>query len=435
MNIKNHLKKYALFAALFSATAAFALAQTPRLSAPRQEKLLNNLKLLMWTEPSAEKVTVKLRVHSGAAFDTLGKEGTMAMLADALFPNESVREFFREDLGGSLAVESNYDSIQINATGNSDQILTILETISAAVTKPQIDKETTAKVRAVRLERVKELEKNPAYVADLAAAKRLFGTYPYGRSAEGTTESLQKIDFADLLLAKQRFLTADNATLAVSGNIKSDYVFKAVRQLFGGWEKSDKRVPATFAQPEAPNTETFSVELPNVENTLGRYAMTVAARNDKDFYATKVLTEIWRNQFCLDTESTRVKASFEPYLLRGVYIVSTEISSAVEPSSPGGTRCLNMLWSEGKIILPTFSQSDFEKAKSTIVTDLNQKTLLTTDSVDLWLDVDTYKLGAAKDELQRANNVTLADVQRVAENLQKQPLVRISVKKSAAATP
>lgn len=436
MNIKNHFfKTLILFAALLSATAILAPAQTPKSSPPRQEKLLNNLKLLMWTEPAAGKVTVKLRIHSGAAFDTLGKEGTMAMLADILFPNESVREFFREDLGGSLAVESNYDSIQINAAGSAEQILTILETISAAVTKPQIDKETTSKARTARLERVKELEKNPAYVADLAAAKRLFGNYPYGRSAEGTAESLQKIDFADLLLAKQKFLTADNATLAVSGNIKPDYVYKAVRQLFGGWEKSDKRVPATFAQPEAPDTKEFFIEIPNSEYGFRRSAIMVAGRSDKDFYATKILTEIWRNQFCLNDETINGQSSFEPYLLRGVYVIGTKFPSnkiSELPVYSRGNYCKSMFDKDGKVVYPPMTQNDFETAKSRVTGDLNQKTLSVVNAIDLWLDVDTYKLVSVKDEIQRANSVTLADVQRVSENLQKQSFVVVSINNPVA---
>jgi predicted Zn-dependent peptidase len=94
INFKEHFKKFTLLALVLFAAVSFSPAQTTKSSAPRQEKLLNGLKLLMWNEPAADKVSVKIRIHSGAAFDTLNKEGTMALLADVLFPNESVREFF-----------------------------------------------------------------------------------------------------------------------------------------------------------------------------------------------------------------------------------------------------------------------------------------------------------------------------------------------------
>src|SRR6187551_3705550 len=197
---------------LFQVAAQFIIGQTG--NRPKQEKLLNGLKVLMWNDPKADKVRVTLRIHSGSAFDPQGKEGVMKMLSENLFPNEAAREFFIEDLDGSLDVQTTYDYIQINASAKPESFLTMMETIATAVANPQIDKETTAKLRAALLARIYGLESDPGYVADRAAAARLFGTFPYGRPILGTTGSLQKIEFADLLDARQRFLTADNATVA-----------------------------------------------------------------------------------------------------------------------------------------------------------------------------------------------------------------------------
>jgi len=411
MNIKIYFVKYTLLTLVLFTTIQASIAQTVKSSAPRQEKLLNGLKLLMWSEPSAEKVTVKLRVHSGAAFDTLNKEGTMAMLADALFPNESAREFFREDLGGSLDVTSNYDYIQINATGNAAQILTILETLANAITKPQIDKEITDRVRAARLERIKELEKNPAYVADRAVAKRLFGNYPYGRSADGTAESLAKTDFADLLLAKQRFLTADNATLAVSGSVKPDYVFKAVRQLFGGWEKADKRVPATFAQPDAPVEVTAKVAVNNLEKEFARFAFKGVARNDKDYFPSIILTRIWNSRL---NKFPNGFVRNEPHLLRGMIVWGVSFDDEK-------TKTENSQIKNPKEV----TAEEFTKAKNDLLSEINQKNM-----IDWWLDVDTFKLTSVKDEMQRITGLTIEEVNQFAAKSQKEPSVTIFFEQS-----
>ena len=92
-----------------------------------------------------------------------------------------------------------------------------------------------------------------------------------------------------------------------------------------------------------------------------------------------------------------------------------------------------MLQKDGKTVYPPISQADFDLAKTKVIAELNQQTLSVNDLADLWLDVDTYKLISVKDEIQRANNVNLTDVQRVAENLQKQPIVSVIVKKSSEA--
>ena len=432
MNIKNHFKKITLLTLLLFLAADFSAGQTAKLPNPQQEKLLNGMNLLIWNAPSAEKATVRLRIHSGSAFDPQTKEGVMAVLSDILFPNQAAKEFFQEDLGGSLEVTSNYDYIQINATSDSDQLIRMLDTLAVAVTRPVIDKETTAGVIAARLEKIRAREKDPAYVADLAVARRLFGDFPYGRAIMGTSESVSKIDFADLILARQRFLTADNATLAVISDSKSDLVYRAVRRYFGSWEKSDKKVPATFRQPAAPEIKELSIETPAAGNDLKRMAMMAAARNDSDFYAAKILSEIWRKEFCFNDESKKGDLSFEPHLLRGTYIIRVNSSSAELPLSDRNP-CSLMLQKDGKTVYPSISQEVFDQSKNKVLAELNQQTSSIADLADLWLDVDTYKLVSVKDEIQKANNVTLADVRRVAENLQKQPVVSVIVKKPAAA--
>lgn len=415
-------------AVILLAANSLTAAQTVKTAAPRQEKLLNSLKLLMWTEPAAEKVTVKLRVHSGAAFDTLGKEGTMALLADILFPNDTAKEFFAEDLGGSLSVESNYDFIQINATGNGDQILTMLETIAGAVTKPPIDKETFAKVSAARMARVKELEKNPAYVADLAVANRLFGSYPYGRSAEGTPESLAKIDFADVLLAKQRFLTADNATLAVSGNIKPDYVFKAVRQLFGGWEKADKKVPATFAQPNQPDTKFFLVktELENASEL--RFAFRGSARRDADFYAAQILNAVLQNRL-ERKEGEKAVIKQNSYFLPGLVTIkfSAWNSSALKIAGEDVSLSGNFLNYVEDLLLPNVTAEEFQIAKTDFLKNAGNQ-----NQIDAWLDANSFNLASGKPDAPAAQTATLPDVQRVLERWRREAVVRTLLIKSAA---
>ncbi len=428
MVIKNYSTKLTLIALILFTGVSFSFAQIAKVSAPRQEKLLNNLKLLIWSEPTAQKATVKLRINSGAAFDTQNKEGTMALLADILFPNDTAKEFFRDDLGGSLDVESNYDFIQINATGNSDQILTILETLANAVTKLQIDKETTAKVRAARIERVKELEKNPAYIADQAVANRLFGNFPYGKSAEGTIESLQKIDFADLLLAKQRFLTADNATLAVSGNVKPDYVFKAVRQLFGGWEKADKRIPATFAEPPAPDTKFFLIKSEFENSAELRFAFRGLARNEKDFFAGQILTAVLQNRL-QKKEGDKALLRQNSHFLPGLVIIkfSGLNSNALKIVGTDVSLADNFLNYVDDLLRPDVSAEEYQIAKNDFLKTFNNQSAL-----DLWLDTYSFQLAPIKADTQTTRNATLAEVQKVLERWRKEAVVKTLLIKTIA---
>jgi predicted Zn-dependent peptidase len=436
MNFKTFSRKFTVLAFCAFLLSQSLFAQTANLPAPRQEKLLNGMKLLVWANPQAEKASVKLRIHSGSAFDPQTKEGVMALLADILFPNETAREYFTEDLGGSLEVTSNYDYIQINATGDNDKILDLLEALSIAVTKPQIDKDTTAKVKTARLEKVKELENNPSYVADNAVAKRLFGDYPYGRAQAGTTESLSKIDFADVLLAKQKFLTADNATLAVSGNVKFDLVYRAVRRYFGSWEKADKKVPATFTQSDAPDTKLQLIDAKNDSINEVRFAARIPARNDKNYIASKVLAKVVEKRFDKEfkqEEKSRASLRLNSNLLSGFIVVGLsnlipdaegQLSEKPPVTHQFSVKEENMIQ---LFLYNKISPDEIQTAKAEVLSEMNQK-----NTADFWLDIDTYKLTSVKDEMQKANEVTAENIQQSAEILVKQPAVKIWLVKQPA---
>lgn len=432
MELNSYSRRFTFYILVLFLFAGPVYAQQASFPAPKQEKLLNGLKLLMWSQPNADKVSVKLRIHSGSAFDPQDKEGVMALLADTLFPNEQIKEFFAEDLGGSLEIVSNYDYIQINATGKNDQVLTILETIAAAVSNPVIDKETTARVKNARLEKIKEWQKNPKHIADQAARQRLLGDFPYGRAQAGTEESLAKIDFADLLFAQERFLTADNATLTVTGNFKNDLIYRAVRRYFGGWRKSGQRIPATFAEAAAPDEKPFSVKSQYAENSQVRYALRGLARNDRDFYASQILTKILQNR--LESQIPRdygaeVFVRQEEHILPGIIVfgyTSQPKPVVAAPVNPAQGKNENIVT---LILKNPVTAEEFNRAKTEFLNEFNQ-----TNAAEFWLDAETYKLTSVKDETAKVGSVTAADVNRVAERLRKMPVVAVSILKAGEDT-
>src|SRR5690242_4484976 len=89
---------------------------------PEREKLLNGLSIMFWPRPGDAEVMLKLRIHSGAAFDLAGKAGTMSLLADTLFPDTETREYVNEQLGGKLEVLTDYDGINVTISGKASEL-------------------------------------------------------------------------------------------------------------------------------------------------------------------------------------------------------------------------------------------------------------------------------------------------------------------------
>jgi zinc protease len=420
MNIRKILQVFAAACVcMASLSPAFAQAK-----GPRQETLLNGLKVYIWNDPSAPTVSVKLRVHSGSSFDPQGKESTMRMLSEAIFPSNEARQFFIDDLQGSFALTSNYDYIQIDTSGRSSDLIVLLETLANAVANPQLDKETTD---AVRLRVQSDLDAklaDPAYLADQIVSERLFGTFPYGRPAFGTKESLAKIDFADLRFAYDRFFGADNASLSIRGNIQPDVAYRAARRFFGAWLKSDRRVPSTFKQPSAPDT---SLEVKNLSSDSGaevRHAVRGFSRADGDHAASQILTEILdarlKQHVGKVAPNARASVRNDAFILPGqlVFSVSSISPEAKVKLYPAGDSV------DARSLIPSLladpvSISEFEKAKAIVLAAAGGR------MEDLWLDSDTYRITPAASQAAKIRAVTSADVQKLAGDVKVRPAVSL----------
>ena len=379
---------------------------------PRQEKLLNGLKVLVWNVPGSDKVSLKLRIHAGSAFDPQDKEGVMKLLAESFFPNAEARNFFREELDGTLEVVCSYDYVQINASARSSDLITLLETVAQAISNPDLSKEATEALKKDLSATLLEMEKDAERSADRAVARRLLGTFPYGRAEFGTTASIEKIDYADLRFARERLFTSDNATLAVKGAVDPALVFRAARRYFGSWLKADKTVPSTFRQPDPP-LEKAEVINTTLGPPLVRLATRGVARNDPDVAAAEVLAQILENRF----KSRSASGSFarnESHVLPGIFVVGMP-GIAVSDTAPHEKDALNVP-SFAQLLVNEVTAEELSLAGSQVAARWRRR-----DQVDQWLDFETFKTTPAKNIYTALDALVLADVRRFASRITGQP--------------
>src|SRR5882672_12717158 len=170
---KDFLRNTVLAVCLLTLLHSAVPAQIPM--EPERSRLLNGLRVLVWPRAGDQNVLLKLRVHSGAAFDLAGKAGSMALLGEILFPDPTTREYFTEEMQGRLNVITDYDSLTITMQGRAREFERIIEILRTAVATPQLTPENVAKAREGRIKVIRETSISPAMVADRAIGSRLFG--------------------------------------------------------------------------------------------------------------------------------------------------------------------------------------------------------------------------------------------------------------------
>jgi zinc protease len=413
---------------LCSALAVTPLrAQTP--TQPEREQLLNGLKLIFFLKPGTPDVTLKLRINSGAAFDLSGKSGQMALLGDILFPDPATVDYFTDEMGGKLDVKVTYDSTTITMVGKAEQLEHIVEVLRNALTATQFAPEIVTKMRDARIKLVRDLIISPAEVADRAIAVRLYGDFPYGRPAAGSPENLARVDRADVMLARERFLNSNNATLAIIGGVTKQRAMRALRQLLGPWRKSEEIVPTTFRQPSPPDTRTLIVNSPGPTVEL-RLAARGVSRADTDYPIAMVLARVAQHRWQASTPELSKQPVFarsDAYVLPGAFVMGAAVTELTVGDSLANARKVI----ESLMTTPA-TPAELDRAKNELIAEVSTLLAKPDALADPWLDADTYRLSAPQDQIALLRAVTPADIQRVANRLFNKTIVSVAAGESAS---
>src|ERR1043166_5230352 len=401
---------------LFGASAFAAAGQTaPR---PQREQLLNGLRILLVARPGDQNVLVPLRVPSGSAFDLAGREGLMAALADAMFDKQT-RDYVAEELGGRIEVTTNYDSLDITLAGKAADLNRLLELARNAVVNIQLTPEVVERVRTERARALHDAPPAPAAEEPAPAAPaRLFATHPYGRAIEGTPESVARIQRADLMTMRERFLHPDNATLVIVGGFDPRPLMRTLRESFGGWVKSDGAIPATFRRPDPPDERTLVINRPGSSDVEVRLAVPGLARADADAAAAQVLAAIALSRWRAAMPELAAQDAYvrhDSYLGGGIFRMGARVRTAAEAARALASARTVL----GALSSAPPSASELEAARAAVAPAYNSYLRDDAGGVDSWLDEQTYNSAAATaPEMARAvAALTPADIQRGAARL------------------
>ena len=397
---------------------------------PKREQLLNGLRVLLWPRPADRNVMLKLRIHSGAAFDLAGKAGTLALLGDTLFPDPATREFFKGELGGNLEVTTDYDAINVTMTGRATEFESMVDLLRAALVNPTPPAETVHKLRDARALLAREMSIVPATIADRAITARLFGDYPYGRPVAGDLGSVSRVERGDILFARERFLNPDNSTLAVIGGVDERRAMRALRQLLGVWRKGDKTVPASFRQPDAPASSTLIVDLPGTETAEVRLAARGLARSDAGHVSATLLALLARDRWQAALPELGRSAFFvrhEAHALPGIFVMGAAVRTSQAASTLTSARDVLRT-----LVSTPPSMTELERVRNEAIAIFDRQSDEPASLAEMWLNVDTYKLAVVDDQARALSLITPTDVQRTAARLFGKTPVAVVVVGSAA---
>ncbi|MEQ9331733.1 pitrilysin family protein [Thalassobaculum sp.] len=285
----------------------------------------------------------------GESSDPAGKEGRARLVSGLL--DEGAGEM--DSQAFQKALTDNSISLRFNSRIDrfSGELVTLTETrelavdmLRLALTAPRFDAEPVERIRAQIQASLRNDLQNPRSIASRAWWAASFPDHPYGRSGDGTADSVAAVTVDDLRAFVAAAFARKGLVVAAVGDIDAPALSALLDRVFGSLPAAGSLAPVPDTAPKAVG-QTMVVEVP-VPQSLVVFGHAGIARDDPDWYAASLLNEIMAGGFGSRlTEEIREKRG----LVYGVYAYLLPLDHA--PLVMGGLATQNARVAESVEIL------------------------------------------------------------------------------------
>jgi zinc protease len=273
------------------------LLSTPSHAAAKIQHLVSPGGIEAWfvQDATVPLIAMEYGFGGGATQDPAGKPGVGNLVADLLDEGsgELDSKTFHEHLD-RRAIELSFSSTRDYFRGslrmlkdNKDEAFDLLR---MSLTSPHFESTDVERVRSQVLSGLRRDTSNPTSLATRKFLEVTFGDHPYARQANGTLESVPKIDVADLRDYVRRVLAKDTLRIAVVGDVDPATLGKLLDQTFGGLPAKASLTPVADVEAAKPPQRAFiPLDVPQTVVTFGGPGI---KRHDPAFMAGYVVNHI-----------------------------------------------------------------------------------------------------------------------------------------------
>lgn len=266
-----------------------------------RERLDNGLRV--WTVPygAIPVATAMLVVARGTANDPAHQPGLAGLTGDLLDEGAGdldaigLAEAFAR-LGTQLDIDVAPDATTVTCSGLSRTLDRTLDLLASVVRRPRLESPDFARVRELRMNRLRQLSRSAGTVADRAYVAAIFDGHAYGHGAMGTTAALSDMSVEDARRFWGGHFGPAVATLVVVGDVAPAQVMAAARRAFDSWD-AVVEAPDVASAPTRPDPRILLVDRPGAAQSELRIGHVASARSTPDYHALVVLNAVLGGQF------------------------------------------------------------------------------------------------------------------------------------------
>ncbi len=258
--------------------------------------LPNGLQVIAVSHHEQPAVSVRLIVRAGGAQDPPGKTGVATFAAALLDQGTTTKDAEQiassiDSIGGALGTGAGSDLTFVNAIVMKDSLAVGLDMVSDVVRHPAFAPQEIERQRQQILSGLKVSYDDPDYLAGVVFDRLVYGTHPYGRPDAGTPASIASITRGDLVAFHKAWFGANNAILAIVGDVSADEAFAGAERAFGSWERAPNTAPAPQAPPSS-RRHVVVIDRPGAVQTEIRVGNIALPRKHPDYLALDLAIKI-----------------------------------------------------------------------------------------------------------------------------------------------
>lgn len=271
-----------------------------------QHRLANGLDVRTVEHRNVPVVTLVLQVIDGSGADPAGRHGLAAITADML--DEGTGNLSAIDVSEQLSrIGAEFD-IDVAADATAFTLTTLVRfaergaaLLSSMVARPSLRDEDFARVRQLRLDRLRQLRDLPPAVAERAFLRLLYRDHPYGHLPIGSNSSLRAMSSDEVRAFHRAAYRPSRATLVICGAMTHDELRAVADRAFGDWVDGNSQPssppPSDIEPPLASPTRLAIVPREAAAQSELRIGHLTTGRGTPDYAALLVLNAVLGGQF------------------------------------------------------------------------------------------------------------------------------------------
>ena len=257
--------------------------------------LSNGLRVLVREDARLPLIAISAVFRGGLLVETERTSGITRLVAKSILKGTKTRTGEQianqlEAVGGEITAEGGNNSLVVNLDVTQPDLALGTDILADVLLNATMPLDAVAREKEIQLAKIKDEDEKPTAVARNLVKQTLFPNHPLALRAEGTPESVARLDSKDLLGFRDRYIVARNGVIAVFGNVKAGQVMELFEQKLGVLPPGEL---ALTSPPSSPYlTETKVVE---AEREKAQAVLVVGFRGtdvfDPDRYALELIDE------------------------------------------------------------------------------------------------------------------------------------------------